>query len=93
METFDSRVREQLGRRVRRRRRAIDMTQEELAHRAGIHRTQISLIEKGVRLPLTSTLIRLAAGLGVSVDQLVVGIEWKVPGPDIPGLDGGDPGA
>jgi transcriptional regulator with XRE-family HTH domain len=77
MEGFADRVAEHVGRRIRRRRRAIDMTQERLAERAGIHRTEITLIESGRRMPLTYTLIKLAAGLGVSVDQLVAGIEWE----------------
>jgi transcriptional regulator with XRE-family HTH domain len=80
MDGFDKRVAEQLGRRVKRRRNFLDLSQEALAERAGIHRTLISLYEHGQRMPLTSTLIKLAAGLGVSVDQLVGGIEWEVTG-------------
>jgi hypothetical protein len=34
-------------------------------------------------MPMASTLIKLAAGLGVSVDQLLVGIEWQVVGPPL----------
>jgi transcriptional regulator with XRE-family HTH domain len=78
MDEFAARVAVQLGRRVRRRRRAIDLTQEALAERAGVHRTQISLIESGKRTPMTPTLIKLAAGLGVSVEQLLAGIGWEV---------------
>jgi transcriptional regulator with XRE-family HTH domain len=88
MDGFDRRVATQLGRRVKRRRNFLDLSQEALAERAGIHHTQISLYEHGRRMPLTSTLIRLAAGLGVSVDQLLVGIEWEVVGPPLP--DEGD---
>jgi transcriptional regulator with XRE-family HTH domain len=76
MEGFDKRVAEQLGRRVKRRRNFLDLSQEAVAERAGIHHTQISLYEHGQRMPLTSTLIKLAAALGVSVDQLVTGIVW-----------------
>lgn len=81
MKEFDERVARQLGRRVRRRRHFLDYSQETLAERAGIHRTQISLYESGERMPLTATLVRLAAALDVSVDQLLVGIEWVVPVP------------
>jgi hypothetical protein len=45
-------------------------------------------------MPLTASLVRLAAALDVSVDQLLVGIEWEVDGPRIrdPGGEaGGDP--
>ena len=91
MEAFDRRVTEQLGRRVRRRRQFLDLSQEDLADRAGIHRTQITLYERGERMPLASTPIKLAAALGVSVDQLLVGVEWEVPGPPLRYPDEGDP--
>lgn len=91
MDEFDRRVAVQLGRRVRRRRHFLDLSQEALADRAGIHRTQISLYETGDRMPLTSTLIKLAAGLGVSVDQLLVGVKWEVRGPPLGDPDAGPP--
>ena len=87
MDGFDERVARQLGRRVKRRRNFLDLSQEALADRAGIHRTQISFYEHGERMPLVSSLIKLAAGLEVSVEQLVVGIEWPVPGPPLHGTD------
>ncbi|MBS1892150.1 MAG: helix-turn-helix transcriptional regulator [Actinobacteria bacterium] len=83
MEEFDRRVATQLGRRIRRRRHFLDLSQEILAERSGIHRTQFSLYENGRRMPLASSLIKLAAALEISVDQLVVGIEWPVPGPPL----------
>jgi transcriptional regulator with XRE-family HTH domain len=76
MDPFAAEIAERVGRRIRRRRRAIDMTQEELAFRAGIHRTQITLIEKGRRMPYPYTLIKIAAGLGISTCQLFEGITW-----------------
>ncbi len=94
MDEFDRRVKEQLGRRVRRRRHFLDLSQETLAERAGIHHTQISIYENGQRMPLTATLVRLAAALDVSVDQLLAGIEWEVvaPAPGGPGEEvGGAP--
>jgi transcriptional regulator with XRE-family HTH domain len=86
---FDQRVAEQLGRRIKRRRQFLDLSQEALAERSGIHRTQFSLYENGRRMPLASSLIRLAAALEVSVDQLVVGIEWPVLGPPLSVTQGG----
>ncbi|HEY2479011.1 MAG TPA: helix-turn-helix transcriptional regulator [Solirubrobacterales bacterium] len=47
MDDFDRRVALQLGRRIKRRRNFLDLSQEALAERAGIHRTQISLYEHG----------------------------------------------
>jgi transcriptional regulator with XRE-family HTH domain len=91
MDGFDALVAGKLGRRFKRRRRFLDLSQENLAERADIHRTQISLYENGERMPLTSTLVKLAAALGVSVDQLLVGIEWEVPGPPLLDPDEDDP--
>jgi transcriptional regulator with XRE-family HTH domain len=91
MDGFDKRVAEQLGRRVKRRRNFLDLSQEALAERAGIHRTLISLYEHGQRMPLTSTLIKLAAGLGVSADQLSAGSSGRSPDTEAlprPGLAG-----
>jgi transcriptional regulator with XRE-family HTH domain len=56
------------------------MSQENLAERAGIHRTQISLLEGGRRQPLLETLLRLAGALDVPVDVLVEGILWDPGG-------------
>jgi len=77
-EDFDGRVMRQLGRRIKRRRNFLELSQESLAERADIHRTQISSYENGERMPFTSTLIKLAAALGMSVGRLLAGIEWEV---------------
>jgi transcriptional regulator with XRE-family HTH domain len=74
-----------VGRRIRRIRRGLDMSQEALAYNAEIHRTQISLIEWGERLPRIDTLIKLAGGLGVPPCELLDGIVWKLGGRGRPG--------
>ena len=61
-------------------RQARRLSQESLAERAGIHRTQISLFETGQRQPLLETLVRLAGALEVPVSTLVEGIAFR-PGP------------
>jgi transcriptional regulator with XRE-family HTH domain len=57
-------------------REAAGMNQEDLAVRASIHRTQISYIESGKRMPRLDTLVKLAGALEVPVSALVEGIEW-----------------
>jgi transcriptional regulator with XRE-family HTH domain len=79
MDEFDRRVAVELGRRVRRRRHFLDLSQETLALRAGVHRTLVSLWENGERMPLTSTLVRLAGALESSPDQLLAGARWEPP--------------
>jgi transcriptional regulator with XRE-family HTH domain len=49
------------------------ISQEELAHRCGLHRTEISLLERGQRDPRLTTIERLAGGLGVPIARLVEG--------------------
>ena len=58
------------GRHVRQIRLRRDETQEEVAHRAGIHVTYLSGIERGVRNPSLTSICALAAGLGVPVREL-----------------------
>lgn len=92
MDEFEERLKKVLGRRIRRRRRCLDLSQEALAERADIHRTQISLFENGVRMPLAVTLVKLAAALGVPVEELLAGLEWKVrAGPPLRDPGEGDP--
>lgn len=62
-------------------RQARRLSQESLAERAGIHRTQISLFETGQRQPLLETAIRLAGALEVALPTLLEGIAFR-PGPN-----------
>ena len=62
---------------LRRLREAAELTQEELSFRAGIHRTQISLLENGGRMPRVHTLVCLAGALEVTPNDLLDGIVWK----------------
>lgn len=89
------RVAAQIGRRIRRRRRDQELSQETIAWRAEIHRTQMSLNEHGERLPRVDTLIKIAAAVGTTPCELIQGLVWE-PGDGRPGRlvvtppDGGD---
>ncbi len=61
-------------------RRAADISQEELSIRASLHRTEISQLERGLRLARIDTLIKLAGSLEVSADELLAGIVWSPGG-------------
>lgn len=50
---------------VKRCRRHVGFSQEEVGARAGLHRTEIGLLERGERVPRIDTLIKLAGALGV----------------------------
>lgn len=56
---------------LQRYRAGAGITQEELALRAGVDRTFVSRLERGVRQPTITTLINLAEALNVSAADLV----------------------
>lgn len=65
------------GQNVRRVRNRVGISQEELGFRSGLHRTEIGLLERGVRVPRIDTLLKLASGLGVRIEcPLFDGISW-----------------
>ena len=59
------------GRRLRELRAEQWMSQDELAHRTGIHPTSIGRFERGDREPRLRSILRLAGGLGVRPGRLV----------------------
>lgn len=59
------------GRRVRALREDMGMSQEDLADRADVHRTEIGLIERGQREPRLSTVLILARALGAPPGALI----------------------
>ena len=61
-----------VGRNVRRYRLAANLTQEEMAHRAGFDRTYLSDIERGIRNPTISLLQDIAVVVGVHPAMLLV---------------------
>jgi transcriptional regulator with XRE-family HTH domain len=84
MEEVTKQVAELIGRRIRRRRRDQELSPETIAWRAEIHRTQMTLIEHGVRLPRVDTLIKVAAAIGATPCELLDGLVWE-PGDGRPG--------
>ena len=69
-------VAERFGANLARLRERSGITQEELAFRASLHRTEIGLLERGGRLPRIDTLAKLAGALGVEPGDLFKGIKW-----------------
>lgn len=64
-------VPEAFGEVLRRARTAKGISQEELAFRAGVDRTFIYRLEKGLRQPTISTIFGLGAALGMDAANLV----------------------
>ena len=61
---------------LRRARDKAGISQEELANRCELHRTEVSLLERGGREPRLGTMVKLAAALGTTAEALCAGIAW-----------------
>lgn len=66
----------QFGRNLALCRERAGLSQEELGYRAQVHRTEVSLLERGARTPRADTIVRLAGSLPVSVGELLAGLDW-----------------
>ena len=53
------------------------ISQEELGFRCELHRTEVSLLERGGREPRLGTIVKLAGALGTTPDRLCAGIAWQ----------------
>lgn len=67
-----------LGERIRKRRQALKITQQQLGKALGLTPQHISAIEQDKRAPSINALAGLAEELGVSIDYLVVGKEGVI---------------
>lgn len=63
-------LRARFGDRIRELRQQRGLSQEDLAERSGLHRTQIGFVERAERSPRLDTIEKLARGLGVSLAEL-----------------------
>jgi len=61
---------------LRRARETAGISQEELAERCELHRTEVSLLERGGREPRLGTMVKLATALGTTPEALCAGITW-----------------
>ena len=64
------------GENLARCRKRANLSQEELSVRASLHRTEISHLERGLRLPRVDTLVKLVGSLEISADELLDGLAW-----------------
>lgn len=63
------------GKRVRELRAEQSFSQEGFADHCGLHRTAMSLIERGKRVPSLRTLVTLSEGFGISLSELLEGVD------------------
>lgn len=77
-------VADQFGDNLRRCRKRADLSQEETAVRASLHRTAIGQLERAERVARIDTLVKLAGALEVEPSELLAGLAWE-PGEVRPG--------
>lgn len=70
---------QRFGLNLARRRIAAGFTQELLGEMAGLHRTAVSQLERGERVPRLDTVVKLAASLQVDTNTLAEGLIWVPP--------------
>lgn len=58
-------------------RREADMSQDELALRASLNRTEVSSLERALRSPRVETVVKLAGALEVDPGRLFEGLAWQ----------------
>ena len=63
-----------LAKRIKELRLDKGISQEELAHRSGLSRTGMGFLETGKRWPRLDTMMKVAEGLNISVDELLKGL-------------------
>jgi len=68
-------LQQQFGNLIRRRRHATGLGQEALADKAGLHRTHVSLLERGKRMPSLLVIKKLAAALETTMASLMEELE------------------
>jgi transcriptional regulator with XRE-family HTH domain len=70
-------VAEQFGDNLARIRKRAGMSQEEVSFRASVHRTEVSQLERGLRVARVDTVAKLAAALEVEPGDFFEGIVWQ----------------
>ena len=60
-----------LGKVIARLRLAAGVSQEELAERAGVHRTYVSQLERGIKSPTLNILFKISEALGIEASHLI----------------------
>ena len=64
-------VRQIFGQNLRRKRETLGISQEDLAEKAGLHRTYIGSVERGERNVSIDNMERLAIAVGSNIEQLL----------------------
>lgn len=69
---------EAFGRVLKQKREALKLSQEELSFEAGLHRTYISLFERGLKSPTLDVIFRLSTALNILPSQFIAEVEQLI---------------
>ena len=72
---------QELGNRGRARRTALEISQEDLGDRSGLHRTYIGHLERGEVNPSLLNILRVAAALDIDAGELLKGLAQSLGDP------------
>jgi len=70
-------LQQQFGAVVRRKRLAAGLSQEALSEEAGLHRTYVGLLERGLRMPSILVAKKVAEALGITMSDLLGEVEQE----------------
>lgn len=56
----------------------VGLSQEGTAVRAGLHKTQLSLLERGLRSPRLDTIVKLGGAVEAEPCELLAGMTWRL---------------
>jgi transcriptional regulator with XRE-family HTH domain len=73
-----TRVTRRFAKNLASQRRRSAFSQAKAAERSGLHPTEISLLERGLRVPRLDTIVQVAAGVEAEPCDLLDGMAWKV---------------
>lgn len=71
------RLAKRFGENLKYHRKKSGLSQEELASRAEVHRTQVSQLERAKHLPRLDTFVRLVGALGIPPEDLLDGLSFQ----------------
>ncbi|MBZ8181497.1 MAG: helix-turn-helix transcriptional regulator [Oscillatoria sp. PMC 1051.18] len=71
-------INQALGKVLAKYRTTLKISQEELADRAGIHRTYVSQIERGLKSPTLSVLFDISKALDLPASRMIDEIEKEI---------------
>jgi len=63
---------------------AVDLSQEATAERAGLHRSEVHLLERGLRVPQLETIVRLGGAVEAEPAKFLVHMRWSSAASDSP---------